>query len=105
MAEANWVRGRSARTLPHINDTILLISALLLAWHLGVTPMNSPWLAAKILALIVYIFLGILVIRPGRPLPIRILAGSLALVVFAYIVSVALTKHPAGFFASPANTN
>ena len=47
---ASWVRSRPARTLPHIVDTVLLLSALAMAWMLRLTPANAPWLAAKIVS-------------------------------------------------------
>ena len=66
-AGAAWVRGRAARTLPHVVDTVLLLSALALAWMLRLTPGAAPWLAAKIVGLLLYIGLGMLALRPGRP--------------------------------------
>ncbi len=96
---ATWVRGRVARTLPHVVDTVLLASAVALAWMLRLNPLDTPWLAAKIVGLLAYIGLGMLAIRPGRPAAVRGAAWLAALGVFAYIVSVALTKHPGGFFA------
>jgi uncharacterized membrane protein SirB2 len=35
---ATWVNGRAAKTLPHVVDTVLLLSALTLAWMLRLTP-------------------------------------------------------------------
>ena len=48
LAGAAWVRGRVARTLPHAVDTVLLASAIGLAWLLQLNPLTTPWLAAKI---------------------------------------------------------
>lgn len=95
---ATWLRGKPARTLPHLVDTVLLASAIALAWMLRLNPLDTPWLAAKIVGLLAYIALGMVAIRPGRPAAVRGTAWVAALVVFAYIVSVALTKSPAGFF-------
>lgn len=98
-AGAAWTRGALARRLPHVVDTVLLLSALLLAWMLRLSPTDAPWLAAKIVGLFVYIALGIVALRPGTVLRWRIAAWLAALAVFAWIVSVALTKNPLGFFA------
>jgi uncharacterized membrane protein SirB2 len=95
-AQAAWVRGRVARTLPHLLDSVLLGSALVLAWMLRLTPGAAPWLAAKIAGLLLYIGLGMLALRPGRPLELRVGAWLAALACFGWIVSVALTKHPLG---------
>ncbi len=95
-AGAAWVRGRMARTLPHIVDTVLLGSALVMAWMLRLTPGAAPWLGAKIAGLLLYIALGMLALRPGRPLAVRATAWMAALLTFGWIVSVALTKNPLG---------
>lgn len=50
LAGAAWVRSRSARTLPHVVDTVLLASALGLVWSLRLNPLDTPWLLAKIAA-------------------------------------------------------
>jgi uncharacterized membrane protein SirB2 len=99
LAGAAWVRGRLARTLPHIVDSVLLASALMLAWMLRLTPGNAPWLMAKIVGLLAYIGLGVVALRPGRPMPVRAAAWVAALAVVGWIVSVALLKDPLGFFA------
>lgn len=96
---AAWVRGRLAKTLPHIVDTVLLASALWLAWMLRLMPSAAPWLTAKIIGLLVYIGLGIVALRPGRPAPVRAAAWVAALLTFGWIVSVALTKNSMGFLA------
>ena len=100
-AGAGWVGGRAARTLPHVVDTVLLASALMLAWMLRLTPGQAPWLLAKIVGLVVYVALGVIALRPGRPRPVRAAAWVAALVVVAWIVSVALTKRPLGFIGAP----
>lgn len=99
-AGAAWVRGRGARTLPHVVDTVLLVSALMLAWRLRLTPGNAPWLLAKIVGLVVYVALGVVALRPGRALGVRLSAWIAALATVGWIVSVAITKDPAGMFGS-----
>jgi uncharacterized membrane protein SirB2 len=65
-AGAAWVRGRPARTLPHVVDTLLLSTALALARLLRLNPLSTPWLAAKISGLPICIALGMRVLRAGR---------------------------------------
>jgi uncharacterized membrane protein SirB2 len=98
-AQAAWVRQRFTRTAPHVVDTLLLLSALVMAWTLRLTPANAPWLVAKIAGLLLYIGLGMLALRLGRPLALRMAAWLAALAVFGWIVSVALTKQPLGLLA------
>ena len=57
-ADAAWSHGRVARTLPHLVDTVLLGTALAMAWMLRLTPGNAPWLTANIGGLLLYIGLG-----------------------------------------------
>jgi uncharacterized membrane protein SirB2 len=97
---ARWVSGRTAKTLPHVVDTVLLVSALMLAWMLRLTPGNAPWLLAKVVGLVVYVGLGVVALRPARPLAARAAAWVAALVTVGWIVSVALSKNPWGFFAA-----
>lgn len=94
--DADWVHSRLARTLPHINDTLLLISAITLAVLLQVNPLEQPWLLAKILALLVYIGFGMIALKPSQPRNVRLGSGFAAFIVFGYIVSVALSRQPAG---------
>ena len=88
--------GRLAKSLPHVIDTILLLSALTLAWMLGITPLSAPWLLAKVCGLIVYIGLGMVVMRAGVRTGVRFAAWLGALATVGWIVSVAITKSPWG---------
>lgn len=100
LAGAAWVASRAAKSLPHVVDSVLLLSALALAWMLRLSPTEAPWLMAKIVALLAYIALGMVALKAGRPKPVRAAAWLGALATFGYIVSVAVTKNPAGFFAA-----
>ena len=100
LAGAGWVQGRAAKTLPHLVDTALLLSALTVAWMLRLTPGNAPWLLAKIVGLVVYVGLGVIALRPGGPRTLRMAAWIGALATAAWIVSVALTKNPLGVFGT-----
>jgi uncharacterized membrane protein SirB2 len=96
---AAWIGHRAAKTLPHVVDTILIVSAVWLAWMLRLSPVAAPWLAAKIVGLVLYIALGMVALRFGRTKAIRATAWVAALLTFGYIVSVALAKDPRGFLA------
>lgn len=85
---------RWVKTLPHVIDATLLSSAILLAWTLGQYPGVHAWLTAKILALLVYIGLGTVAIKRGKTKRIKVVAWLGAIMVFGYIVSVALTRQP-----------
>jgi uncharacterized membrane protein SirB2 len=93
---------RWVRVLPHVVDTVLLASAIAMAVMAGISPLAHPWLAAKIGALLVYILLGSVALKRGKTRSVRVVALAGALAVFAYIVSVALTRNPAGPIAALA---
>ena len=89
LLERRWVR-----MLPHVVDTLLLASAIALAVMSGQYPFVHGWLTAKLVALVLYIGLGMMALRPGRPRPLRIAAWIGAQGVFLYIVWVALARNP-----------
>lgn len=99
MLRSPLVDHRVTRTLPHVIDTVFLGSAITLATMSGQYPFVAPWVTAKVVALVVYILLGATALRWGRTMRVRVLALLAALLTFSWIVSVALSKNPAGFLA------
>lgn len=90
---------RITRTLPHLIDTVFLGSAIALASMSGQYPFVAAWVTAKVIALVVYILLGALALRWGRTMRVRTVAFVAAVATFLWIVSVALSKNPAGYLA------
>ncbi|HKB59331.1 MAG TPA: SirB2 family protein [Gallionellaceae bacterium] len=88
LMQQRWVK-----IAPHTVDTLLLASAIALAWHLGISPLSHPWLMAKIIALLLYIGLGFIAMRFGRTRRTRLAAWLLGQGVFSYIVAVAITME------------
>ena len=99
MKDSPLLQAKLTKILPHIVDTVLLVSAIVLAVQLRLSPMEQPWLLAKIVALLVYIGLGTIAIKPNRPKNIRIFAWFAAIVVFGYICAAAVSKSALGYFA------
>jgi len=99
LAGSPLARARLTRVLPHVVDSCLLLSAIVLAWMAGQYPFVHGWLTAKIVGLLAYIGLGMLALKPGRPLALRGAAFVAALATFSWIVSVALSKNPLGWLA------
>lgn len=97
LLDSDLLFNKWAKILPHIIDTVLLSSALLMLFFLRVSVFEQSWLMAKIIALLVYIILGMVTLRGLKNKPVRAVAWCSALFVFLYIVSVALTKSPYGF--------
>jgi uncharacterized membrane protein SirB2 len=88
------------RIMPHIVDTLLLASGLTLAVFIHQYPfVNSGWLTAKVLGLVAYVAFGMVALHYRRSRLVARAAWVVAMLVFAYIVSVAITKQPMGFLA------
>ena len=83
---------RPVRVLPHVVDSALLASAIALAATTGQYPLAQGWLTAKVIGLGAYIVLGSIALKRGRTRALRIAAFCGALLVFSYIVAVALSK-------------
>jgi len=85
------------RIAPHVIDSVFLLSGigLIVVMHLRV--MQSDWLLIKFTALIIYIVLGAVALRRGRTRNVRLTSFILALLTFAYIAGVALSKSAASW--------
>ena len=94
MLQRRWVK-----VVPHVVDTLLLTSALVLVFWSGQYPFVQAWLTAKVLALVVYIVLGTIALKRGKTKGVRSFALLAALATFAYIVAVALTRNAAPAWA------
>ncbi len=95
LAGSTMLQRRWVRVLPHVVDTVLLLSALWLAVAVWRYPMVAHgWITAKLMALVAYIVLGTVALKRGRTKGQRIAAFIAALLVFAYIAQTAVTKTP-----------
>lgn len=93
MMNKKWVK-----ILPHVNDTVLLITATLLALSVQQYPFVDGWLTAKFTALIIYIVFGMFALKRAKEMKNKVLFFILALLMFSYIVGVALTRTVGWFF-------
>ena len=59
MQSSPLLQQRWVRVAPHVNDSLLLVSAIALVVITSQYPGPSSWINAKIIALVVYILLGI----------------------------------------------
>lgn len=88
---ARWMR-----VAPHVIDTVLLGSAIAMAVSSAQYPFAQSWLTAKLFGLLAYILFGMVALRGGKTAGVRAAFFAAALLAFAYIVSVALTRSPVG---------
>ncbi len=99
MQQSPWVFTRAARVLPHVVDTLLLASAMAMLALADQVPVGMDWLGAKISGLVVYILLGITAMRSAPERSRSLPAFVAAVLVFCWIVSVAVSKSPLGFLS------
>ena len=90
---------RSVRVLPHVVDTVFLISGVGMVMLTSVALLQTGWLQTKLALLVAYVLLGTVALKRGRTKPLRVAAFAGAVLTFAYIVGVALAKSPLGWFA------
>jgi len=86
------LQGGFARTLPHIIDTLLLVSAVGLCLILTQYPLLNQWLTAKVLGLTAYIALGTMALKSGRTKRVKVMSGLGAYLCLTYILGVTFTK-------------
>lgn len=96
MRDSPLLAARWVKVTPHVVDTVLLVSAIMLAVASRQYPLAAPWLTAKVAALVIYIGLGTVALKRGRTRGVRIAAWIAAQAVFGYIVMVAVTRNPLG---------
>lgn len=87
------------RVLPHVIDTLFLLSGIWLVVLLDLPVLRLPWLIAKILLLVVYILLGTIALKRGKTRQTRVVAFLLALLTFSWIAGIATSKSLAGWLA------
>lgn len=90
---------RITRIAPHIVDTVFFLSGVAMLLLLSLNPFLQSWLLAKFAGLILYVLLGSLALHRGPTLAIRVTAFVAALVVFSYIVGVAVAKSAVSWLA------
>lgn len=94
LRESPKLQQRWVKIAPHIIDTLLLGSALTLAWMSNQWPFAQPWLTAKVFGLVAYILLGTIALKRGKTKQGRLVAMLLALFCIGYVVAVAIAKTP-----------
>ena len=92
MRDSSMMTKRWVKIVPHVNDTILLIAAIILAVSIQQYPFVHTWLTAKFIALILYIVFGMFALKRAKTKRVKGLFFVLAVSCFGYIVLVAVTR-------------
>jgi uncharacterized membrane protein SirB2 len=93
-----WAMSAPLRYLSYSIDTVLLTAALMLATMLPGAVFANGWLAVKLTLLVSYVLLGSFALKRGRSNRSRTLFFIAAVIVYAFMYSVARTHQPLGWF-------
>lgn len=99
LRESPLLQHRLTKTLPHVNDTLLLLAGAWMLYSITLNPFAQSWLVAKLGGLVLYIGLGSVALNRGRSARSRGVAFVAAIAVYAYIAGVAVSKSPASWLA------
>lgn len=85
MLQKKWLK-----ILPHIVDTILLVSAVTLMVLIQQYPFVDAWVTEKLLALIMYVFMVTLALKLAKTSFMRVIGvvGAISWIAFAGMVAV-----------------
>jgi uncharacterized membrane protein SirB2 len=83
------------KIIPHINDTLLLITGVSLAVIAGIKPWEQSWVAYKLSALVLYILFGAMALKTNGYK--RMIAFVLATLTIIFMVFTAINKNPLFF--------
>lgn len=84
----NW---RLFKVLPHVIDTLLLVSGVSLAILYRLSPLEAHWLLAKLVLLVGYIMLGLGAMK-ARDFAVRMLSALAAVCLVIGIMLLAVLK-------------
>ncbi|MGL5045877.1 MAG: SirB2 family protein, partial [Plesiomonas sp.] len=96
---AQIMQQRWVKIVPHINDTVLLLSGAGLMAVTGFYPFtpHTVWMTEKLLGVVIYILLGFVALKEGKNKVIRLFALLGALGWIWLIAQLAITKTPLWF--------
>ena len=98
LVDSRLLENKPVKVVPHIIDTLILVSAISLTLQIQQYPITDNWLTVKLLAPVIYTLLGIFAVRRGKTKTRRLAFFITALLTYGFIISVTLSSHPAGIF-------
>ncbi len=93
LARQRWPMTPPWRLASIVIDTLLLAAGVTLWALLSLQPLRDAWLGTKLALLVLYVALGTMALKRGRPW-----AYGAALACYLFMVFVALAHHPLGVF-------
>lgn len=92
LTESAMLQKKAVRILPHIIDTLLLLSAIMLVIVTGFYPFVVGWVTLKLVLLVVYIVLGTFALKRGKTKKSRTVFFVAALLTLFTIFAIAAIK-------------
>lgn len=92
--QESWVR-----YLPHVVDAVLVGSALALLYESRNHGWPGDWMAVKLALIAVYVALVLVVLIFAKSLALKVMTWLVALLVFLFVTTVAVLRHPLGIFS------
>lgn len=92
LTESAMLQKKLVKVLPHIIDTVLLLSAITLVVMSGQYPWVAAWVGIKIVLLIAYIVLGTFALNRGKTKQTRTLFFAASIAVLLALFAVAGIK-------------
>ncbi len=86
------LHAKPVKIVPHIVDTVLLASAVVLVIKTGMYPLKVDFVTLKLLLLIAYIILGTYALKRGKSKAVKVVAFIAALATFFTIYWAAIAK-------------
>ena len=96
--QSPMLKHRVLKILPHVIDTFLLVSGIIMVVTWALWPTDHVWLLAKIIALLLYVYFGLRMLRWGITAFRRWSGFTGGLLVYLYIIGVAHSKSLLSFF-------
>lgn len=81
------------KVLPHVIDTLLLLSAAALCVTLSQYPFATGWVTAKLVGVVAYIGFGLFALKLGKTKSIRWAAFAGAILSLGFTAHVAVSKQ------------
>ena len=97
MMRSPLAAAKAVRVVPHVVDSLFLATALALSFMQGENTLSPAWFSAKIGGLVLYILLGMTAMHAAPVARRSVPAFAAAVLMFAWIASVAVTKSPLGW--------
>ena len=92
VTESSLLQSKPAKILPHIIDTLLLLSAIVLVVMSRQYPFVVGWVTFKVILLVAYIVLGTMALKRGKTRQQRIIYLVASIVTLLVIFAVAGIK-------------